>query len=112
MLEVCSRTWKRFLDWLHRPVVKIELFDPHKGMISEGDMDDVLINGKVFAEDPLKTRKLIRYGNNSRVLTINPQFVQILCPLNEKFVNQRLIKQLDGTFLLVVKPVAGVKNSA
>jgi hypothetical protein len=103
-VSILTEKLKKFRAWLQRDV-KIEVFDFHKGVISEDDMKGIHIIGKLFGEDDQKTRKLMRFGKNSWTVTINPRFVNVLCPLKEKHVRQDLIKQENGQYLLTIQGV-------
>src|SRR5271157_6120087 len=95
---------KRFRDWMKKDV-EITVWTPHKGMVNEKDLADVLIKGKLYAHDDQLTRKLFPHGPNSFAMTINPRFVDVLCPLKEKHVRQELIKQENGQYLLTIQGV-------
>lgn len=95
--------WKRFREWLKRDV-QIEIWDNHKGFVKERDLKPIQINGVIFSEDVLKSRKITTQGDSFAV-TINPPFVSALCPFREKNTKQRLIKQEDGRYLLTIEGV-------
>jgi hypothetical protein len=85
--------------------VNITIWDPHKGMVNEKDLKHIVINGKLYASDDQPTRKLFSHGPNSFAITINPRFVDVLCPFQEKHVKQELIKEENGQYLLTIRGV-------
>lgn len=97
--------FKDFRNWLKRDVIEIRVFDPHKGIIKEKDLESIVIRGKIFAEDPQKTRKIISQGTSS-MMSINPPFLDLLCPAKEKRTVHQLIQSEEGKFLLIVQGVS------
>ena|SRR5271157_5376311 len=97
--------WKRFRNWLKRDVVEIRVLDQKRGLVSEKDMKPITIVGVVFAEDAQDSRKIQEVGPKSFALTIHPPFVSMLCPFQEKYTVQRLIREENGDYTLLIKGV-------
>jgi hypothetical protein len=93
------------MSWLRRDVVEIRVLDQKRGLISEKDMLPISIVGVVFAEDIQESRKIQEIGSNSYALTIHPPFVSMLCPFQEKHTVQKLIREENGDYVLLIKGV-------
>lgn len=103
MWDILKHNFRKFREWLQRDV-QIQIWDNRKGFIKEQDLKPIQIRGVIVDEDSLRTRKIMVQGDSFAV-TINPPFVNVLCPFREKHTKQRLIKQENGQFILTIEGV-------
>jgi hypothetical protein len=81
-------------------------FKRRKGVIPERKWKPFSIQGKVYS-DEYKPARHFRCNAQSFVVSMNPAFVEALCPFEEKRVVERLVKDSSGRYFVIVEGVDG-----